>query len=71
MRGFLSYIRDPVDRTKLNTGPWTSDEDQRLVEAHQKYGADWKAIAKAVGTRGQRNCTDRYRFGPPSYTIYV
>jgi hypothetical protein len=56
------HFRDPADRTNLNTGRWTSDEDQRLVEAHQKYGGNWAAITKAVGTRGQENCKDRYRY---------
>jgi len=57
---YRSYLRDPVDAAKLNAGRWTSDEDQRLVEAHQKYGGNWKAIAKAVATRGRQNCESRY-----------
>lgn len=31
---------------------WTSEEDSRLQEAVQKYGArDWKHVAEMVGTR--------------------
>ena len=31
---------------------WTSEEDSRLQEAVQKYGAkDWKLVAEMVGTR--------------------
>ena len=31
---------------------WTSEEDNRLQEAVQKYGAkNWKLVAEVVGTR--------------------
>ncbi len=30
---------------------WTEDEDQRLTEAIQKFGKQWKEVTAYVGTR--------------------
>eukprot|EP01036_Dinobryon_divergens_P028545 gene28545-37503_t len=41
---------------------WTSEEDNRLQEAVQKYGArNWKLVAEVVGTRDAIKCLQRWK----------
>jgi Myb-like DNA-binding domain len=38
------------DENKLKKGPWTSDEDQKLIEYIQKNGhGSWRALPKLAG----------------------
>jgi hypothetical protein len=54
---------DPkIDRTAPRTGRWTTDEDNKLKEAAEKYGGqNWDAAAEAVPSRSTRQCRDRWR----------
>ena len=46
------YSTNPSD-DEFITVPrrWTEDEDQRLTEAIQKFGKQWKEVTAYVGTR--------------------
>jgi hypothetical protein len=54
---------DPgMDRKAPRTGRWTTDEDDKLKEAAEKYGGqNWDAVAVMVPSRTQRQCRDRWR----------
>ena len=42
-------------------GPWTKEEDQRLVKIIQKYGArNWALIGKVMETRIGKQCRERW-----------
>jgi hypothetical protein len=43
------------------TGHWSDAEDTLLLEAMAKYGHDWKACAKHVGSRTQIQCKSRHQ----------
>ncbi|RDW93189.1 uncharacterized protein DSM5745_00511 [Aspergillus mulundensis] len=45
---------------KVNKGPWTEDEDERLRNAVQKHGPKWTAVASVVGTRLPDQCSKRW-----------
>ena len=45
----------------LATGRWTAHEKQLFLEAHDKHGRNWVAIAKAVGTRTPTPCVAALR----------
>lgn len=46
----------------LNRKPWTSDEEDELLNAAQKFGAqNWSEIAKAVGNRSVYQCFVQYQ----------
>jgi SHAQKYF class myb-like DNA-binding protein len=38
-------------RAKEQTGTWTTEEHDRFLEALDKYGKNWRAIERVVGTR--------------------
>jgi SHAQKYF class myb-like DNA-binding protein len=38
-------------RAKEQTGTWTAEEHERFLEALAKYGKNWRAIERIVGTR--------------------
>lgn len=39
------------DEIGLKKGPWTPEEDQKLIDHIQKYGhASWRALPKLAGT---------------------
>lgn len=39
------------DESGLKKGPWTPDEDQKLVKYIQKHGhGSWRALPKLAGT---------------------
>lgn len=42
-------------------GPWTKEEDQKLVKIIQKYGArNWSLIGKVMETRIGKQCRERW-----------
>ncbi|EOA91102.1 uncharacterized protein SETTUDRAFT_53340, partial [Exserohilum turcica Et28A] len=45
-----SYIR----------GPWSEEEDERLIAAVHKYGTNWSKIAKDVGFRSSDQCSSHW-----------
>ncbi|KAL4903518.1 hypothetical protein BDW74DRAFT_179934 [Aspergillus multicolor] len=46
--------------TKVNKGPWTEDEDDRLRNAVDEYGPKWTAVASVVGSRLPDQCSKRW-----------
>ncbi|KIK68338.1 hypothetical protein GYMLUDRAFT_713954 [Collybiopsis luxurians FD-317 M1] len=42
-------------------GNWSADEDERLLEAFEKYGRKWTMIAQAVQTRNSDQCAKRWK----------
>uniref|UniRef100_A0A8H7TVQ3 Uncharacterized protein n=1 Tax=Bionectria ochroleuca TaxID=29856 RepID=A0A8H7TVQ3_BIOOC len=42
-------------------GPWTADEDQRLLAAMDTYGTRWNRVAQRVGTRNADQCAKRWQ----------
>ncbi|PRT55477.1 Myb-like DNA-binding protein myb-1 [Wickerhamiella sorbophila] len=46
---------------KLKRGPWSAEEDQRLLElVQQNRSLRWVKIAKLLGTRTSKQCRERY-----------
>ena len=43
-------------KPRHRTGRWTEDEDRRFQDALGAHSGDWKAIAKAVGSRTKAQC---------------
>ncbi|XP_037313033.2 transcriptional activator Myb-like isoform X1 [Pungitius pungitius] len=51
------HIKNP----ELVKGPWTHDEDERVLELVQKYGVKrWSLIAKHLHTRNGKQCRERW-----------
>ena len=52
----LSMGRSPCcDENGLKKGPWTPEEDQKLMEYIQKHGhGSWRALPKLAGMRRER-----------------
>ncbi|EAU35440.1 conserved hypothetical protein [Aspergillus terreus NIH2624] len=46
--------------TKVNKGPWTEEEDERLGKAVQHHGTKWAVVASVVGTRLPDQCSKRW-----------
>jgi len=44
----------------IRKGTWTREEDQKLRQAVEMYGARWSKIAEAVGTRNGDQCWKRW-----------
>ncbi|KAK4230990.1 hypothetical protein QBC38DRAFT_276906 [Podospora fimiseda] len=44
----------------IRKGTWTKEEDHKLRQAVDKYGARWSKIAEAVGTRNGDQCWKRW-----------
>ncbi|KAK4125379.1 hypothetical protein N657DRAFT_570512, partial [Parathielavia appendiculata] len=44
----------------IRKGTWMREEDERLREAVELYGARWSKIAEAVGTRNGDQCWKRW-----------
>lgn len=50
------------DDGRVTKGTWCKEEDDRLLEAVQKYGTDnWKAVSQVVTGRSAKQCRDRYK----------
>lgn len=46
---------------RITKGPWTRDEDERLIGLLDKYGPSrWTFIAKQLGNRLGKQCRERY-----------
>ncbi|KAK1079661.1 hypothetical protein LTR33_006200 [Friedmanniomyces endolithicus] len=41
-------------------GPWTEEEDERLLRAHVQHGNSWVVVSELVGTRSTQQCSQRY-----------
>ncbi|EPE27468.1 Homeo [Glarea lozoyensis ATCC 20868] len=41
-------------------GPWSENEDERLIEAVQKHGTNWSQVALAVGSRNSDQCLSHW-----------
>ncbi|KAM8849196.1 uncharacterized protein AB9W97_021009 [Spinachia spinachia] len=51
------HIKNP----ELVKGPWTHDEDERVLELVHKYGVKrWSLIAKHLHTRNGKQCRERW-----------
>ncbi|XP_054483433.1 transcriptional activator Myb-like isoform X2 [Anoplopoma fimbria] len=51
------HIKNP----ELVKGPWTQEEDERVLELVQKYGVKrWSLIAKHLRTRNGKQCRERW-----------
>jgi hypothetical protein len=49
------------DQQRITKGPWTRDEDERLIALLDKYGPSrWTFIAKQLGNRLGKQCRERY-----------
>ncbi|KAK4103384.1 hypothetical protein N658DRAFT_422159, partial [Parathielavia hyrcaniae] len=44
----------------IRKGTWMPEEDEKLREAVERYGARWSKIAEAVGTRNGDQCWKRW-----------
>ncbi|KAK1820050.1 hypothetical protein LTR12_005491 [Friedmanniomyces endolithicus] len=41
-------------------GPWTEEEDERLLRAHAQHGNSWVVVSELVGTRSTQQYSQRY-----------
>jgi len=41
-------------------GPWSEEEDERLIEGVQKNGCNWNVVSRAVGTRNSDQCSSHW-----------
>lgn len=44
----------------LRKGKWTPEEDEKLKQAYEKYGASWQKVASSIKTRTMDQCAKRY-----------
>lgn len=52
---------EEVEPPKLKRGPWSAEEDQKLLElVQQNRSLRWVKIAKLLGTRTSKQCRERY-----------
>ena len=50
------------DEEKVTKGTWRKEEDERLLEAVEKFGTEnWKDVALIVTGRTAKQCRDRYK----------
>uniref|UniRef100_A0A3B5Q7I9 V-myb avian myeloblastosis viral oncogene homolog-like 2b n=1 Tax=Xiphophorus maculatus TaxID=8083 RepID=A0A3B5Q7I9_XIPMA len=50
-----------IKNPELVKGPWTQEEDRRVMELVQKYGVKrWSLIAKHLHTRNGKQCRERW-----------
>ncbi|THC87410.1 hypothetical protein EYZ11_013144 [Aspergillus tanneri] len=45
---------------KVNKGPWTEAEDERLIKAIKQHGTKWAIAASVVGSRLPDQCSKRW-----------
>ncbi|KAK0637391.1 Homeodomain-like protein, partial [Bombardia bombarda] len=50
----------PPRPTTVNTGMWSTPEDERLREAVARHGTRWVSVAADVGTRNGEQCAKRW-----------
>jgi hypothetical protein len=53
------YTLDPATAGKT-TGRWKPEEDTKLIEAVEKHGKDWVAVATLVPGRTDKQCRERW-----------
>lgn len=41
-------------------GPWSEDEDSKLIEAVRKHGTNWAQVARAVASRSSDQCSSHW-----------
>ncbi|KIN05198.1 hypothetical protein OIDMADRAFT_177482 [Oidiodendron maius Zn] len=41
-------------------GPWSTEEDERLIAAVQKYGTRWRQVSREVGSRNADQCSSHW-----------
>jgi hypothetical protein len=58
-RNRWAYI-GPIIKGTAVKGKWTAEEDAKLIEAVQKCGKDWVAIAALVPGRSNNQCNHRW-----------
>lgn len=44
----------------LRKGKWTKEEDNKLIEAYEKFGPSWQRVSNYLGTRTTDQCAKRY-----------
>ncbi|KAK0656218.1 Homeodomain-like protein, partial [Cercophora newfieldiana] len=44
----------------IRKGTWTKEEDEKLLQAVDKYGARWSKVAVVVGSRNGDQCWKRW-----------
>jgi myb proto-oncogene protein len=55
---------------ELNAGPWTTEEDQKLVQAIATHGVgNWSKIAKELSSRTDNQCWRRWKALHPSEDV--
>lgn len=56
-----SSFDEKVSGGKVNKGPWSKEEDERLLELIQKFmPRNWSKISGMHGTRGGKQCRERW-----------
>ena len=59
-RCFKNKLKDGINQ--YEKGPWLEEEDERLISAVTENGdRNWALISSIVGTRGPKQCRERYR----------
>ncbi|KAI9228527.1 MAG: hypothetical protein DHS80DRAFT_23264 [Piptocephalis tieghemiana] len=58
-------LKDRMERLrgKHRYGRWDAEERDRCFKAYEALGPRWKEVAKAVGARSPRQCSDMIRIG--------
>lgn len=41
-------------------GPWSEEEDERLIAAVRKYGTDWRQVSRDVWSRNADQCSSHW-----------
>jgi hypothetical protein len=41
-------------------GPWSEEEDERLIAAVRKYGTNWRQVSREVGSRNADQCSSHW-----------
>lgn len=45
---------------RLKKGKWTQEEDERLIQAFNKYGSSWHKVSQEIDGRTDDQCAKRY-----------
>jgi myb proto-oncogene protein len=57
---YQCYLRYRAISPNIRRGAWTAEEDQELLRGYNKYGKDWRSIARTMKTRNSKQIRDRY-----------